>query len=733
MRRLPLALLCLAAGGACAQPQAAARLNGLGFLPGASKLAVLPQAAGERFEIVDADSGKPVFSGTAGRAQEWDASGETVRIADFSTLAAPGRYRLKAPGLAPTAPFTIGNDTYRAVNAAALKAFYFNRTALALEPKYAGAWARPAGHPDDRVLVHASAASNARPAGTVIGAGKGWYDAGDYNKYLPSSGIATYTLLAAYEHFPQYFDRLDVHIPESGNGVPDVVDEAMWNLEWMLAMQDPADGGVYHKLTNLTFDAMVMPHQAMKAPRYVVAKSTAAALNFAATMAAASRVLAPYGKQYPGMSARMLAAAESAWRWAEKNPAVLFKNPPDVVTGEYGDARIDDERAWAAAELYISTGKDSYYTALQPETVSITYPAWDDVRGLAWMSLAHHRDRLTPLADRGLIASRIDSLAARLAQEWRDSAYRVPMAARDFVWGSNAVVLNQAMMLVQGYRLNGKPDYLAAAQSAFDYVLGRNAFGRSFVTGFGLQPPLHPHHRPSQGDKVAAPVPGWVVGGPQPFQQDKGECPPYPSALPARSWLDHVCSYASNEVAINWNAPLVYVAGALSELTPRPTTMTQHSKALELLQRQEQLLQFDRFSNEDALRIGLKLVEGARARKQVVSVEIARNGQVLLAHGMDGAPPDHAHWIRRKSNLANRTGHSSFYTHTEVVQNGGDFDAIPTLDPREYAAHGGAFPVVVKGTGQVGTITVSGLPGAEDHALVVKVLTDYLGIEGAIR
>jgi endoglucanase len=728
MRLTLIAALCAIAGTAWAQTPAGIKLNSIGYLPAGQKLAVLPEGAGARFEIVEDGSGKPVFSGMPGTAQRWAESAETVRIADFSAVTAPGRYRLRVQGLAPSDPFTVGNDAYRALGTASLKAFYFNRTAIKLEPKYAGPWARPAGHPDDRVLVHASAASSARPAGTVIASAKGWYDAGDYNKYLPSSGIATYTLLAAYEHFPRWFDKLDVNIPESGNGVPDLIDEAMWNLAWMLSMQDPQDGGVYHKLTNLTFDAMVMPHQAMTAPRYVVAKSTAAALNFAATMAAASRVLAPYQKQYPGMAARMLAAAERAWQWAEANPAVLFKNPADVVTGEYGDARIDDERAWAAAELYISTGKDSYYTALQPETLSITYPAWDDVRGLAWMSLAHHRARLTPLADRALIASRVDGLAARLAQEWKTSGYRVPMQARDFVWGSNAVMLNQAMMLVQGYRLNGKPDYLAAAQSALDYVLGRNAAGRSFVTGFGARPPLHPHHRPSQGDTVAAPVPGWVVGGPQPFQQDKSECPPYPSALPALSWLDHVCSYASNEVAINWNAPLVYVTAALSELTLQAPAMNTPSTTLDLLRRQEQLLQFERFSNDDALQIGLKLLERARAAKGVVSVEIARNGQVLFAHGMEGAPADHAHWIRRKSNLANRTGHSSFYIHTEVVQNGGDYDAIPTLDPREYAAHGGAFPVVVKGTGQVGTITVSGLPGAEDHALVVAVLQDYLGV-----
>ncbi|WP_288379415.1 heme-degrading domain-containing protein [uncultured Massilia sp.] len=730
MRRLLLVLLCVAGSAAAGTP--IVKVNQLGFLPDAQKLAVAPQSAGSRFEVVPAAGGKAVLSGALGAPERWEASGETVRIADFSGLVAPGSYRIKVEGLPLSDAFTVKPDNYRALSVASLRAFYFNRTAIALAPQYAGAWARPAGHPDDKVLVHASAASSTRPAGTVIAASRGWYDAGDYNKYLPSSGITTYTLLAAYEHFPRWFDRLDVNIPESGNGVPDIIDEAMWNLAWMLSMQDPADGGVYHKLTNLKFDAMVMPHLAQKEPRYVVAKSTSAALNFAATMAAASRVLAPYQKQYPGMAAKMLAASEAAFKWAQANPAVLFKNPADVVTGEYGDARVDDEFAWAAAELYISTGKDSYYTALQPETVSNTYPAWDDVRGLAWTSLAHHRDRLTPLADRTLITARVDGLAARLANEWRTSGYRVPMRASDFVWGSNAVMLNQAMMLLQGYRLNGKPEYLQASQSALDYVLGRNALGQSFVTGFGARPSMHPHHRPSQGDSVAAPVPGWVTGGPQPFQQDKAECPPYPSTLPALSYLDHVCSFASNEVAINWNAPLVYVTAALSELTPKATTAMHTNSPLDLLRRQEQLLQFDRFGNDMALDIGLRLVERAKARKQTVSVEIARNGQVLFAHGMEGAPRDHADWIRRKSNLANRTGHSSFFIHTQAVLDGLDYDAIPTFDPREYAAHGGAFPVVVRGTGQVGTITVSGLPGPEDHQLVVDVLKDYLQVKGEI-
>ena len=729
MKRLALPFLLLA-GLADAQAADGIKLNQLGFLPQSQKLAVVPQGAGERFAVIGAD-GKPVLEGKLGAATAWAPSGETVRVADFSWLSKPGAYRIKVEGLPLSDPFTVAQDAYRALNDAALKAFYLNRSAIALEPKHAGQWARPAGHPDGKVLVHASAASSARPAGTVLSSAKGWYDAGDYNKYVVNSGISTYTLLAALEHFPGWFARHDIGIPESGNGVPDILDEAMWNLEWMLTMQDPLDGGVYHKLTNLRFDGMVMPHAAMKEPRYVVAKSTAAALDFAATMAAASRVLGAYDKQWPGMSRRMLAAAEQAWNWAAAHPAVLFKNPAGVVTGEYGDAHLEDEFAWAAAELYIATGKDAYYKALRPDTLAASAPSWSDVRGLAWMSLAHHRERLGAQADRGLIAARIDGLARQLAQEWRSSGYRVPVKGADMVWGSNAVVLNQAMMLLQAYRLDGQQDYLLAAQSALDYVLGRNATGYSFVTGFGARPVLHPHHRPSMADGVDAPVPGWLAGGPNPGQQDRKGCPvPYPSALPALSYIDHGCSYAANEVAINWNAPLVYVSAALSELTPKPkaTAMNDTLVPLEVLQRQEQLLQFDRFDNDTALEIGLRLIDMARTSRKAVSVEIARNGTVLFAHGMNGTSRDNSDWIRRKSNLVNRTGHSSFYIHNQVRLNGGDHDAIPALDPREYAAHGGSFPIVIKGSGQVGTITVSGLPGAEDHAMVVAALKDYLKV-----
>ena len=152
---------------------------------------------------------------------------------------------------------------------------------MPLEEKYAGKWRRSAGHPDDVVLVHASAATKERPEGAVISTPGGWYDAGDYNKYIVNSGITMGTLLSAYEDFPAYFKTLHTAIPESSDAVPDILNEVIYNLRWMLTMQDPNDGGVYNKCTNAAFDSMVMPG-ITKAPRYVVQKGTAATLDFAA-------------------------------------------------------------------------------------------------------------------------------------------------------------------------------------------------------------------------------------------------------------------------------------------------------------------------------------------------------------------------------------------------------------------------------------------------------------------
>jgi endoglucanase len=569
-----LAVLALTAlssiAPAIAAGDAAIQVDQVGYLPGGAKWAAVPAVRTGTFTVVDDASGREVMSGTLGPAASWTPANADVRLADFTALTRPGAYRLHVDGLADSPRFVVAADAYVALDAAALKAYYFNRASIALEPRYAGPHARPAGHPDTHVLVHASAASASRPEGTVISSPGGWYDAGDYNKYVVNSGISVYELLAAYEHFPAFFKSLAVGLPESGNGVPDLLDEVHWNLAWMLTMQDPADGGVYHKLTGKQFDGIVMPDQAA-GERYVVQKTTAATLDFAAVMAMASRVYAPFEKQWPGLPQRMLAAATAAWQWAHAHPAIAYRQPPDIHTGDYGDSQLDDEFAWAAAELYIATRDDAYWNAMRASDAPMVPPGWSQVGALAWISLAEHRKELTAAADPALIERRIRALAAELLADWQGSPYRLGMRPADFTWGSNAVALNRALMMIQGYRLDGDRRLLDAAQSALDYVLGRNPLGLSMVTGFGARSPRHPHHRPSMARGDAAPVPGFLVGGPNPGQQDRAGCKePYASSAPALSYLDAGCAYASNEVAINWNAPLVYVAAALQVLTPAP-------------------------------------------------------------------------------------------------------------------------------------------------------------------
>jgi endoglucanase len=538
------------------------KLNQIGFLPGESKLAIVPATATTSFEVVNMANNSVVLSATLSNQSTWSVAGDEVRIADFSALTEAGKYILRVSGFADSSVITINNDAYLNVHDAALKAYYFNRASTELVSAHAGLWSRLAGHPDTSVLVHKSASDSHRPTGTVLSAPRGWYDAGDYNKYVVNSGISMFTLLAAYEQYPDFYRNRDVNIPESGDAIPDILDEVKWNLDWMLAMQDPHDGGVYHKLTSLKFSGAVMPNAA-SAERYVVQKSTSAALNFAAVMAKASSVYRDF-EQFEALSQLYKEASVNAWRWAQKNPNVAYRQPSDVSTGIYGDDNFDDERLWAAAELFMLT-QDAEYLGIFNQlsalsSVKVNVPSWRRVATLAYISLLAKGETLMPQADYDRVKSVFLGLADTFLAQSQASAYAVAMEPADFVWGGNAVALNKAMILLNAFSISGNANYKKAATGLLDYTLGRNPVDYSFVTGHGVKTPMDPHHRQSYADTIKLPVPGFLVGGPQPGQQDGCS---YPSSLPAKSYLDNWCSFSSNEVTINWNAPLVYTLAAL--------------------------------------------------------------------------------------------------------------------------------------------------------------------------
>jgi endoglucanase len=551
------------------------RINQIGFYPDARKVAVITDDKASDFLIKSVSSKKFVFKSKLSAPHKSAFSPQTTRIADFSSFKEPGIYELNLPGEGNSYSFEIKPKVFSNLTKALIKGFYFQRMSITLTPAYAGKWSRAAGHPDNRVIVHPAAASPYRPAGTIISCPGGWYDAGDYNKYIVNSGITMGTLLSLYEDFPSYFDTLRINIPETGNGAPDLLNEIVWNLRWMLTMQDPADGGVYNKVTNAGFDGFVMPVETTT-PRYVVPKGTAATLDFAAVMAQAGRIFPKFKKVYPGLADSCMIYAERAWNWAVKNPKLAYDQnrmneefKPVIMTGGYGDSDFSDEFIWAASELYISTGKESYYKAypMFPDAL-MPLPSWDNVRLLGYYTLARFENKLTnsAKADFPVLKERIINSADKMTDGITERAYLTVMgkSITDFVWGSNSVATNQGILLIQAYRLSKDRKYLDYALTNLDYIMGRNATGYSFITGFGHKTPMFPHHRLSEADGIADPIPGLIVGGPNPGQQDG--CKTYPSKIPDESYTDTVCSYASNEIAINWNAAAAYLAGALEAL-----------------------------------------------------------------------------------------------------------------------------------------------------------------------
>ena len=577
-----LCLLLISKGLFCSgqSSQDLIKINQLGYYTKGPKIAVLTSDyisdndTKTRLKFFVLTGKDTAFKGQLSYIQQSTNSPIKTRIADFSPLTQNGTFIIYIPDIGSSYSFEIKKEVHRASAVAGLKGFYYTRVSMPLSEQFAGKWKRPAGHPDTQVLVHASAATPTRPTATVISSPGGWYDAGDYNKYIVNSGITMGTLLSAYEDFPAYFKISKTNIPESNNAVPDILDEILYNLRWMQTMQDPNDGGVYHKCTNANFDGMVMPG-ATKLPRYVVQKTTAAALDFAAVMAQSSRILKAFENDFKGLSDSLLKSATAAWLWAVKNPAVVYdqeennkKFEPKITTGAYGDKMLYDEWLWAAAELFATTGTKTYFDSVTRRLPTVTsLPSWNNVGTLAVYTLIRQKNSLPSFSHHLIPAlhKRVIAFADSLIGNVSTNAFYTVMggAKTDFIWGSSAVAANQGIALVNAYLITKDKKYVDHALGNLDYLLGRNATGYCFLTGLGSKRVMRPHHRPSIADGIDEPVPGLLSGGPNPGKQDKCH---YEYSDPERAFSDTDCSFASNEIAINWNAPFVYLANALEAL-----------------------------------------------------------------------------------------------------------------------------------------------------------------------
>lgn len=537
------------------------RYNHVGYAPKGPKVFLLacdvadnPLKGMQPWFEVYTERGERVFGASMAEKGAYSYTDEFVWEGDFSEIARDGNYRIavmdaKGNILAESKIFEVSDRLALEQLSSTLRSFYFQRCGVELTPDRAGKWARPAAHLDDNIEFHPSMERK----GTWNAHG-GWYDAGDYGKYIVNGGVSVATLLLAAEFADDRrvtFANADFF--DAGSFRANLLEEIRFELEFFLRMQDD-DGGVFFKVSPVRWDGFVSPSQSdASQKRQILGKSTTSTLNFAGALAQAHRVFA---RAYPGFAKQCLDASLRAYRWAIENPDVTYPHNTEG-SGGYGDERYDDEFFWARAMLFREgqvAGADLKELLLRdmekcPPDFGMS---WRDTQNLGWIAFAlQSQDPDLQVRARNTLKGVADKIV-KLAGE---DPYG--LSIRKFVWGSNGEIANHALTLFLVDEWFPSATYADCAKRMIDFVYGKNPVNRCFVTGAAWSSPKFIHHRISHSDGIEDPIPGLLAGGINADRQDMHRFPHYPGPQPGLSYTDERCSFASNETAINWNAPLV--------------------------------------------------------------------------------------------------------------------------------------------------------------------------------
>jgi len=580
------------------------RVNQHGYATFGPKAATLVTEATAAVPWTLKSGATEVATGTSSPKGVDASSGLNVHVIDFSGVTTEGAdYTLEADGEV-SHPFAIGGDLYEDLRVDSLSFFYPQRSGIEILGSVAGeAYARPAGHvgvapnqgdtavtclPAGALQIDGADAYDGYTCDYTLDVSGGWYDAGDHGKYVVNGGISVAQLMATYER-SLYALTADegaladgtLRVPESDNGVPDVLDEARWELEWMLKMIVPEgeqyEGMVHHKVHDAEWTGLPKyPHLDEKA-RYLHRPSTAATLNLAAVAAQGARLFAEYDAAF---AAELLDAATVAYDAALATPDLYAPNTNLATNpggGPYNDAELDDEFYWAAAELYITTGEDTYLDDVlaNPFHLGGTKDAFQ-LHGFDWMDVAGFA-RIELATVPSLVPNRQAIKQSVLDAAWDvkllawNHPFGIPYAGVDgrYEWGSNGKVLNNIALLGAAFDLSGNPYYLKAALMGMDYILGRNALNISYVTGYGDVYAQNMHSRwYAAAINAAYPHPpvGTVSGGPNSDIPDPISGPLLAGCAPQFCYVDNIEAWGVNELTINWNSALSYVASFLADV-----------------------------------------------------------------------------------------------------------------------------------------------------------------------
>jgi hypothetical protein len=511
-------------------------VNQLGYAPAARKVALVGEWLGtagplqivaKEFELLDT-SGKAAWRGPLvlrARADPW--SGNDVYAADFSDLERPGRYRVRIEGIGVSDEFAVRNDVYDPAYRTVMRIFYHQRNSTAIDAHYAApGYARPGGVPAQFDAVFDAAVTQSPPGrggprGEYRSVRRGWFDAGDYGQYVPNAAPVWFCVGLGLDLAPDRFRDGDLGISESGNGLPDVLDELEWGFDWLLSMQDPRDGGVHFRVASERWDDG-LPQQ-VRRPRLIGEKTTHATASFAAAAAIHARLL---GTARPERAAKALAAARHAWQFVAGDlqwPAegTRYRNRPGMHAGEYSDVSALDNRMWAAAELLRATGELHYLQFFETNFAQMKLDPTGEVtyseQGMAavWAYLRSNH----PQRDPGIVLAAQKAVIA--GADWRirqmeSNAWLAPAHPRRSLtgWGNFAHSARAALTLLQAHHLTGERRYLDWAWMTPAPELGLNPQGLSYVTGLGARSPRHPLSKLSQYSGAASPLPGLPVNGP---------------------------------------------------------------------------------------------------------------------------------------------------------------------------------------------------------------------------